>query len=274
MREVHGWDCALFSRLGPWVGTKVGPILRPGGIPNDRPSGHQIRHHRRRHSRAQHRLSSGPEAEGDRQRLGRGHPHRRQDRGRGRRLGHRLRRGAQQLFPAGHARADGPLGRGVGERPQGLQLSSGRLHADQPRMHARRCRLDLRAAAGDRLRVGVHRRRRGLNQIYEGPVRRLAGARHHLGAAREARRLRQQPGQHARARRQGRGRGRPHPARRRGGELRVRLQLRRGDRAQHQSRPDRLRDRGGRRRAVGQQDLEHAGAAEADHRQGQRQGAA
>ena len=48
---------------------------------------------------------------------------------------------------------------------------------------------------------------------------------HHLGAAREEGRLRQQPGQHARARRQGRGRGRPHPDRRRGGGLRVRLQL-------------------------------------------------
>ena len=45
-------------------------------------------------------------------------------------------------------------------------LSSCRLHADQPRMHARGCRLDLRAAEGDRLRVRVHRGCRGLSEHY------------------------------------------------------------------------------------------------------------
>ena len=147
--------------------------------------------------------------------------------------------------------------------PKAYCLSSGRLHADQPRMHARRRRLDLRAAAGDRLRVGVHRRRRGLCQLHEGPVRRLAGARHHLGAAREARRLRQQPasmhGLAAKAEAEG---VRILP----GVEVQsfeFGSQLRRGDRARHQSRPDRLRDGGGRRRPMGQQDLEHARAAEA-----------
>ena len=55
-------------------------------------------------------------------------------------------------------------------------------------------------------------------------------------------------------------------------ELRVRLELGRGDGAQYQSRADRLRDGGGRRRPLGQQDLEHARTAESDHRQGERQG--
>ena len=68
--------------------------------------------------------------------------------------------------------------------------------------------LDLRAAAGDRLRVGVRRGRRRLDAIHERPVRRLAGARHHLGAAREARWLCQQSGEHAWPCRQGHGRGR------------------------------------------------------------------
>ena len=48
------------------------------------------------------------------------------------------------------------------------------------------------AAEGDRLRVGLHRGREGLDRLHEGPVRRLAGQGHHLGAAREERRLRQQ----------------------------------------------------------------------------------
>ena len=67
----------------------------------------------------------------------RGHPGRRQDRRRRRRVGHRLRRGPQQLLPAGHARAHGPLRRGLGERSRGLQLPPRRLHADQPGSDAR-----------------------------------------------------------------------------------------------------------------------------------------
>ena len=43
-------------------------------------------------------------------RLRQGHPGRRQDLDRRRRLRHRLRRRAQQLLPAGHARADGAFG--------------------------------------------------------------------------------------------------------------------------------------------------------------------
>jgi glycine/D-amino acid oxidase-like deaminating enzyme len=82
-----------------------------------------------------------------------GHPGHRQGRHRGGGERHRLRGGAQQLLPAGHARAHGALGGGLGERSQGLQLPSRRLHADQPGGDARGRRLDLPAAAGDRLRL-------------------------------------------------------------------------------------------------------------------------
>ena len=119
----------------------------------------QVPDHRRRHPRRFDRLSPGAGAEGARQGRWARHPGDRQDRHRGRRQRRRLRRGAQQLLPAGHARADGGMRRGVGKRSEGLQLSPGRLHADQPRGHARRLRRDLSAAEGDRLRVGVHRRR-------------------------------------------------------------------------------------------------------------------
>ena len=43
-------------------------------------------------------------------------------------------------------------------------LSFRGLHADQPRMHARGRRLDLRAAEGDRLRVDLRRGRRRLDR--------------------------------------------------------------------------------------------------------------
>ena len=43
----------------------------------------------------------------------------------------RLWRGPEQLFSACDASSDGALGRGVGERSQGVQLSLGRIHADQ-----------------------------------------------------------------------------------------------------------------------------------------------
>ena len=60
---------------------------------------------------------------------------------------------------------------------------------------------------------GVHRRRRPVRALHEGHLRRLAGAGHHLGPAREAGRLRQQHQEHLRPRRQGRGRGRANPDR-------------------------------------------------------------
>ena len=55
---------------------------------------------------------------------------------RGGRERHRLRRGAQQLLSAGHARAHGPMRRGLGERPRGVQLPPGRLHC---KSRPRRC---------------------------------------------------------------------------------------------------------------------------------------
>ena len=76
--------------------------------------------------------------------------------------------------------------------PESLQLSSGRLHADLSGGHARGLRLDLRAAAGDRLSVDLRRGREGFDEVHEGPVRRLAGPGHHQRAAREEGRLRQQ----------------------------------------------------------------------------------
>ena len=102
----------------------------------------------------QHRLAPGREPAQERQGQRQGHPGHRQDRDRGRRLRHRLRRGAQQLLPARHAPPDGAQRLGLGERPRGLLLSPGRLHADQPRGDARGRRQHLQAAEGDRL----HRR--------------------------------------------------------------------------------------------------------------------
>ena len=100
-------------------------------------------------------------------------------------------------------RADGGLRGRMGERPRGLPLPSRGLHADQPREHAQPDRRDRRAAAGDRLRVRVRRGRGRECEVHAGPVRRLAGARHHLGPAREEGRLRPQQGLDAGARGQG-----------------------------------------------------------------------
>ena len=99
-----------------------------------------------------HGLSTGlaPGREPAQARQGRrqGHPGARQDRHRRRRFGHRLRRHPQQLFPAGHAPADGAQRLRVGERSRSLQLPPRRLHADQPGADARGRGLDLRAAEG------------------------------------------------------------------------------------------------------------------------------
>ena len=66
------------------------------------------------------------------------HRRARQDRHRRRRVGHRLRRRAQQLLPARDARADGALGRSLGAAtPTAYSYHPRRLHADQPRGHAR-----------------------------------------------------------------------------------------------------------------------------------------
>ena len=71
--------------------------------------------HRRRHPRPVDRMEPGPRSQVDRARVGRRRGRDRQDRcGRGR-IGHRLRRRPQQLLPAGHARADGPLRGRLGE---------------------------------------------------------------------------------------------------------------------------------------------------------------
>jgi hypothetical protein len=66
------------------------------------------------------------------------------------------------------------------------------------------------------------------------------------------------------------GRGRAHHDRHRGHRLRVRLELRRGDGAQYEPRPHRLRLRHCRRGPLGLADLEHARAAEAHFGQGPR----
>ena len=116
---------------------------------------------------------------------------------------------------------------------ESLQLPSGRLHADQPRMHARGCRLDLRAAEGDRLRVRCSSRAPTTSiELHEGPVRRLAGARAsprcctRSGAATPTT-WRACTGSPPRRRAE----GVSHPVRRRGARLRVRLQQQRCDRA-------------------------------------------
>ena len=96
-------------------------------------------------------------------------------------------------------------------RPEGIQLSPGRLHANQPGSDARASRNDLRAAESDRLRVCVRRRRSGIDAIHEGDVPRLAGAKHHVGTARKARRLREQHGFVARPRPESQGTRRRNP---------------------------------------------------------------
>jgi len=229
----------------------------PGHVARSR----QIRHHRSRHSRPVHRLEPGREAGSPGQGRRQGHPGRRQERDRGRRQRNRLRRGAQQLLPAGHARADGAQRRGLGKRPQGLQLPSGGLHADQPGGHARGRRLDLRAAAEDRLRVELHRGREGLDGLHEDDLPRLAGPRHHLRPAREEGRLRQQHGLHLRPRQEGRGPGRAHRHRRGGHGIPHRPQLDRRHRGGDQQGAHRMRAGHRRRRPLGAAHLEHAGAA-------------
>src|SRR5262245_41065111 len=104
--------------------------------PDGGSGGRKIRRHRCWNPRIEHRLPPRIEAQGDRARLGPRRGGCRQDGGGGRRFGNRLRGGQKQLLSAGYAGADGPFGRGVGERPQGLFLSSCRLYADQPRGHA------------------------------------------------------------------------------------------------------------------------------------------
>ena len=151
--------------------------------------------------------------------------------------------------------------------PRGLQLSPRRLHADQPRGHAR--------AGGE---IAEQQKEIGYESVFiegekeshglhEGPVRRLAGQGHHLGAAREEGRLRQQHRLDPRPGRQGRAGGRPHPDRREGHRLREGHQ-RRGAHGADQPGQHRLRLRGRRRRSLGQADLGHAGAAGRHHHQG------
>ena len=179
------------------------PLKRP---PHDFPDTRPLCHRRRRHSRPGDRLAIGRTARGQRQGQRRRHPGARQDRHRRRRQRHRLRRGPQQLFPARHARADGAQRRRLGIRSAGVQLPPGRLHADQPRGHARGCDQHLRAAEGDRLQLRVHRGREGLHDLHEGFAVGLARRRHHLRPAREEGRLRQQ---HRLRLRPGRARPRP-----------------------------------------------------------------
>ena len=63
----------------------------------------------------------------------------------------------QQLLPARDARADGAFGVGVGERPRGLLLPSGRLPADRAGGDGAGRGADLRRAAGHRLPVRAGR---------------------------------------------------------------------------------------------------------------------
>ena len=107
------------------------------------------------------------ELQGARQGQRQGHPGRRQDRDRRRRVGHRLRRHPQQLLPAGDARADGRMRRRLGERRQGVQLPRRRLHADQPRVHARGRRPDREPAEGRSATLAFHRRRGRLHEVHE-----------------------------------------------------------------------------------------------------------
>ena len=115
--------------------------------------------------------------------------HPRQERYRRRSKRNRLRRRAQQLLPARHARADGAQRRRLGKRPRGVSLPLGRLHADQPGGHARKCRTNLRRAKSHRIRINLRRRKRRLPTLHERHRRRLADGRHNIGAARKTRRL-------------------------------------------------------------------------------------
>ena len=161
------------------------------GIPHEYSDPCPSCRYRRGNPRPVDRLAAGRTPAGGRQGRRRRYPCARQERHRRRRQRHRLRRGPQQLFPARDARADGAQRGCLGNRPEGLQLPSRRLHAGQPRGHARGCDEHLRTAEGDRLPLGIHRGREGLHDLYEGSAVRLAGRRHHLRPAREERRLRQ-----------------------------------------------------------------------------------
>ena len=114
-------------------------------------------------------------------RLGRRRPRPREVARRRRRLGHRVRRRAQQLLPAGDERAHAGLCRGVGVRSRRVPLQRRRLHRARRAGAGAGPRRDVRAPAADRLPLRADRGRGGGRRAHEGSLPGLARAgRDHL----------------------------------------------------------------------------------------------
>ena len=141
-----------------------------------------------------------------------------------------------------------------------MQISPESMHADVAEI------AEQQRAIG--YESDVRRGRGRLHDVHAQAVRRLAGARHHLGPAREEGRLRPQQGLHAGARGQGERRRCAHPHRGRGQGLRLRRQLQGGDLGGDRSGLHRRRSGHRRGRALGAAHLGHARPAGPDRRQG------
>ena len=193
------------ARLLPSPSVMVRSILLclqrycPGGKTHDAPVLVRLRRHRRRHPRPLDRLPPRARARGPWPRRGLRHRRPRQALPRRRRVRHRVRRGAQQLLPAGDERADGRERRGVGVRPGRVRLQLRRLHRARRAGAGVRPHRGLRAPAAHRVRVRADPRRGRGRRAHEGDVPRLAGqGRHRLparaqGRVRVQRRLDQRP---------------------------------------------------------------------------------
>ena len=161
-----------------------GTRLRVGDGP-DRPLLGRACGHRRRRPRALDRVA--PRAPR------RGRPRGRQDRRRRRRIGHRLRGGAQQLLPARDGRAHGGLRRGLGVRARRPALPRHRVSGARAAGAGVRPGGGLRASAADWLPVAADRRRGGGRRAHAGHLPRLASAGAERVPARARGRVRLQP---------------------------------------------------------------------------------
>ena len=102
--------------------------------------------------------STSPRSSRPRARHRRGHPRRRQAEPRGGRVGHRLRRRAQQLLPAGDERAHAGLRGGLGVRPGRLRVQPRRVHGARRRGPGRRPDRHRGAPGANRLPLADRRR--------------------------------------------------------------------------------------------------------------------
>ena len=208
--------------------------------------------------------------QGDRQGLGGRHPGRRQDGDRRRRLRHRLRRGPQQLLPAGHARADGAFGRVWESDPKAfsyhpvgyMQISPEVMHEQVGTIYEQQKAIGYKsvfiegAADSQKYMKGLFDdwQAKGITSVLHekrGGYANNTASMYGFATKAEAEGVRILTGVKVH-------------------RLRVRLELGRRDGAHHQPGQYRLRPCRHRRRPLGQADLGHARSAEDHHGQGPR----